>query len=35
MHMAAPVTLPHVEPIGPPTGAQFEPLQQTLGAGAG
>jgi hypothetical protein len=33
--MAAPVTLPHVEPMGPPVGAQLEPLQQTLGAGAG
>ena len=35
VHMAAPVTLPHVEPIGPPIGAQAEPVQQTLGAGAG
>jgi hypothetical protein len=35
VHIAAPVTLPHVEPIGPPTGAQLEPVQQTLGAGAG
>jgi hypothetical protein len=35
VHIAAPVTVPHVEPIGPPTGAQLEPVQQTLGAGAG
>ncbi len=35
VHMAAPVTVPHVEPIGPPTGVQLEPVQQTLGAGAG
>jgi hypothetical protein len=31
--MAAPVTMPHVAPMAPPEGVQFEPLQQRLGLG--
>lgn len=32
VHMAAAVAMPHVEPMGPPEAAQFDPLQQRLGA---
>jgi hypothetical protein len=34
VHVAAPATLPQVAPIGPPEGAQFDPLQQRFGWGA-
>jgi hypothetical protein len=34
VHMLAPVTIPHVAPMGPPEGVQFDPLQQRFGWGA-
>ena len=29
----APLAMPQVDPMGPPAGAQFDPLQQRLGLG--
>ncbi len=34
VHVAAPATVLQLEPMLPPVGAQFEPLQQRLGCGA-